>query len=75
VSGAPVESISMRFQQLGRSIGLLSWRPRRGDAGSYTVQIRGTTTGQLVTRETLVIEVEAARHGRGARILDPKENP
>jgi len=67
VSGAPVESISMRFQQLGRSIGLLSWRPRRGDAGSYTVQIRGTTTGQLVTRETLVIEVEAVRHGGGRR--------
>jgi beta propeller repeat protein len=65
--GAPVESIGMRFRELGRSLGLLSWRPHRGDAGSYVVQLAGTTTGRLVTRETLVIEVEAARRGAGHR--------
>jgi len=65
--GAPVESVGMRFLEFGHGFGLLSWRPQRGDAGSYTVELRGTTVGRIVTRETLVIEVEEARHGGGRR--------
>ena len=63
--GVPVQSLGMRFHQLGKGPGLLSWRPRRGAAGTYTVLLRGTTQGRLVTRESVQIEVvESSRRDR-----------
>jgi subtilisin family serine protease len=59
--GLPVESIGMRFLPLGRSRALLHWRPRAGDAGLYSVLLRGTTAGSLVTRERIEIVVEEGR--------------
>lgn len=61
--GLPVESLGMRFAPIGKnsSRALLSWRPHAGAAGVYTVLLRGTTQGQLVTRETLQIEVQDAK--------------
>jgi hypothetical protein len=72
--GLPVESLGMRFAQPGRSRShaLLSWRPGEGAAGTYTVLLRGTTAGRLVTRETLEIEVLEARRDA---ILPPDRPP
>lgn len=61
--GAPVESLGMRLRKHGDGA-LLTWRPGPGAAGHYTVQLRGTTPGRLVTRETLEIVVEEAKPRR-----------
>jgi hypothetical protein len=60
--GIPLERLGMRFRQIGDGPALLAWKPRFGSAGTYTVLLRGTTVGQLVTRETLPIEVVRRRH-------------
>jgi beta propeller repeat protein len=59
--GIPVERLGMRFRQIGDGPALLSWRPPFRSAGTYTVLLRGTTQGRLVTREALQIEVEDRR--------------
>ena len=59
--GFPVERLGMRFRQIGDGPALLSWRPPFRSAGTYTVLLRGTTQGRLVTREALRIEVEDRR--------------
>lgn len=61
--GAPVESLGMRLRMHGHRA-LLSWRPGPGAAGHYTVLLRGTAPGRLVTRETLEIAVEPAKPRR-----------
>jgi beta propeller repeat protein len=62
--GESVESLGMRFVPRGRNAAVLLWRPERGAAGRYTVLLRGTTAGRLVTRETLEIEVLEETHAR-----------
>lgn len=62
--GAPVESLGMRLRPRGDGSAQLTWRPGAGSAGIYTVQLRGTTAGHLVTRETLEIVVSEGDPGR-----------
>src|SRR5262249_2039018 len=63
--GLPVERLGMRFRQIGDGPALLSWKPPPRSAGGYTVLIRGTTRGRLVTREALRIEAVTRRPGAG----------
>jgi beta propeller repeat protein len=58
--GRPVEALGMRFRELARGKGQLTWRAR--GTGAVDVTFTGTDVRGLSTRRTVRIEVEPSAH-------------
>ncbi len=65
----PLSALGVRFENRGQGYGRLRWRPRGAALGEYIFTFAAETRAGLVTRESILVEVESrsGRHGGRGR--------